>query len=509
MLRYIANAKSALFVIAVCLMLAGCTTFEEDAMHSSTSSQPPVVRPAPAEARLCADYELSVNGRPVPVYECRVSAVPFNQLWPGYQRPLDQTELAGFAYWDMSDPVEVELFCHRPIDWVAVRPTSRHIEPSVERNRVKFRLDAPGQFTVEVNGWHKALHIFANPPESTAPNPDDPNVLYFGPGVHRPGRIVLESGQTVYVAGGAVVHTSIQGRDVSDVHILGRGIIDTSTFERGEGRGCIRLTNCQNAVVDGVVLRDPDVWCLTLRTCKNVTISNVKLIGLWRYNADGIDICNSQDVLVRDSFIRSFDDSIALKGMRSRGGDDEPASVQRVTAERCVVWNDWGRALEIGAETAAPEISDVTFRDCDILRTAYVAMDIQHGDRAAIKNILYEDIRFEIDEVNYELQGQEGPDDKFEPQPDWCPRLAIIEIVKTRYNRDPQNGTVSNVTFRNVSVTGKDTVPSRLQGLDEEHQVTGVTFENLRFNGRLIEGLDEWPGLDIRPFVQDVRLVAD
>ena len=54
-------------------------------------------------------YQLQVNGTPVPVYACRVSAVPFNQVWPGYQRPLDQTEMAAFASWDMEGPVRIEV----------------------------------------------------------------------------------------------------------------------------------------------------------------------------------------------------------------------------------------------------------------------------------------------------------------------------------------------------------------------------------------------------------------
>ena len=40
--------------------------------------------PAPDGEALCKDYELQVNGQAVPVYSCRVSAVPFNQVWPGY-----------------------------------------------------------------------------------------------------------------------------------------------------------------------------------------------------------------------------------------------------------------------------------------------------------------------------------------------------------------------------------------------------------------------------------------
>jgi len=67
-----------------------------------------VTWPAPAGETLSEDYTLRVNGRAVPVYSCRVSAVPFNQVWPGYQRPVDQTELAGFAYWEMTRPVTVK-----------------------------------------------------------------------------------------------------------------------------------------------------------------------------------------------------------------------------------------------------------------------------------------------------------------------------------------------------------------------------------------------------------------
>ena len=70
---------------------------------------------APAGEKLFEDYTLRVNGQAVPVYSCRVSAMPFNQVWPGYQRPLDQTELAGFAYWGMSGPVEVEVTSKRAL----------------------------------------------------------------------------------------------------------------------------------------------------------------------------------------------------------------------------------------------------------------------------------------------------------------------------------------------------------------------------------------------------------
>jgi len=214
---------------------------------------------APAGEKLFEDYTLHVNGQAVAVYSCRVSAMPFNQVWPGYQRPLDQTELAGFAYWGMSGPVTVEVISKRPFKSVAVRPSSRGIRPVVKGQRITFRLLRPGQVTVELDGPHHALHLFADAPEVGVPNLGDPNVLYFGEGVHRPGKIQLKNGQTVYVAGGAVVYTAIEGRGVSGVRILGRGVIDTSEFERGKGGGSINLEDCSDVKIDGVIIRDSDL----------------------------------------------------------------------------------------------------------------------------------------------------------------------------------------------------------------------------------------------------------
>ena len=264
-----------------------------------------VVYPAPEGETLSGDFTVTVAGQAAPVYVCRVSAMPFNQVWPGYQRPIDQTELASFVYWDMSAPVDVEVVSQRPVESVAIRPTARGIQPQVEGNRIRFHLDTPQQLTVEVNGWHKALHVFANPPAVTMPDPNAPGVRYFGPGIHRPGRMTLQSNETVYLAGGAVVYGCFEATGATNIKILGPGILDSSELERYFGLtdeskyldnfgGCIHLVGCTNVTIDGPILRDPPLWCLSTFNCSEIQIAHIKLIGLWRYNADGIDLCNSR-----------------------------------------------------------------------------------------------------------------------------------------------------------------------------------------------------------------------
>ncbi|MHC1766782.1 MAG: glycosyl hydrolase family 28 protein [Verrucomicrobiia bacterium] len=468
-------------VAAVLLVSAGLFVESGAAPHANS--------PAPTGEALSEDYKLTVGGVEVPVYACRVSAVPFNQVWPGYQRPLDQTEMAGFAYWDMREPVDIEIRCKRAASSVLVRPQSLEIKPVIAGENIRFTLERPRPIVVEMDGPHHALHLFASPPERDVPKADAPNVRYFGPGVHRPGKIELHNNQAVYIAGGAVVYGCISGKGVSNMQIRGRGILDGSQFERGQGGGAVKLQDCSDIVVEGIVMRDPDVWCCSLFGCRQATIQNIKLIGLWRYNSDGIDVCNSENITVRDCFVRSYDDSLVVKGLRWKGNDsyhERPA--RNIRFSGCVLWNDWGRAAEIGAETSAPEISEIVFEDCDIIHNTHIALDIQHGDRAAVHDIRFQDIRVEVDQNNPRPSMQRKPGETYSPgAPNYCPELLVIVIRKNFYSKDDQPGTVRNVLLKNISVTGSSMPESWLRGLDAEHDVSGVRLVNLRFNGQRLQ----------------------
>ena len=195
------------------------------------------IAPAPSEEKLSEDYDLTVGSQKTPVYSCRVSAIPFNQIWPGYQRPLDQTELASFAYWDMSGPVDVEVVSRRPVRCVAIRPVSLGIQAKVEGNRISFRMAAPRPIVVEVNGWRHALHLFADGPQAAPVDPQSPGVRYFGPGVHRPGKITLGSNQTLYIAAGAVVHGAVEVRGGVETSESSAAAFSTrASLEREQGR---------------------------------------------------------------------------------------------------------------------------------------------------------------------------------------------------------------------------------------------------------------------------------
>ncbi|MBI5832391.1 MAG: hypothetical protein HZB16_08810 [Armatimonadetes bacterium] len=462
----------------------------------------PVIAPAPAEEALSEFYALRVDGQAVPVYACRVSAQPFNQVWPGYQRPLDQTELAGFALWDQGGPVTITIESRRPITKVVARPRRLGIVPQVQGQTITFTLARPEPVVVEVNGMHHALHLLPSPPESDVPQPE--GVRYFGPGVHHPGVIELKSNETVYLAPGAVVYGSLHGSGVSNVRITGRGILDQSPFERGKGGGSIRLSDCANVRIEGLVLRDPDVWCLSLFGCRDITLRGLKLVGLWRYNADGIDVCNSQNVTVEDCFVRAYDDALVVKGLKWGGNSFDDRPVRDVTFRRNTLWCDWGRAMEIGAETCAPEMTNVRFEDSDIIFTTHIAMDIQHGDRAAIRDVRFERIRVEMDGDSPRPAMQQAKDERYQPADGYLPTLAVIVINGTSYSQDKQRGTVRGVVFRDIDIWVPRLPASSFRGADAEHGVDDVTCSGWRLNGQPLGSLEAL-GIRLGEHVRSVR----
>jgi hypothetical protein len=501
------------------------------------------INPIPVEEDASLDFVLTLNGAPAPLHRARVSAHPLNQVWPGYQRPKSQTELASFASWDQTGPVEVVAVSARPVQTVQVRPAASGIVPEVEGDTIRFTVARPGQYTLEVNGSAQALHLFANPPEENIPDPDDPTVRYFGPGVHCPGLIRLESGQTLYLAAGAVVYGAILAEKAENIVIRGRGILDGSKIDRLDGLTALTcLYACRNVRIEGITLRDSPVFTLVPLASSQVRIRNVKIIGNWRYNSDGINFISCHDCLVENSFIRTFDDCICLKGYENFGPvlyrlqlvngqwdgcftldgvtrrtftdlvrsecvyQCATASIHDIRIQSCVLWNDWGRALELGAETAVDEIRDILFEDCDIIHVSDVAMDVQNCDRALVRNIVFRDIRVEMDDGPRRLMLQTQPDQRYTASSDGhLPTLIVLENKKGYCSFDTERGRIRDVHFENIAVTAPAMPPSRLTGCDASHSVEGVTITNLRLNDLPVAGL-EAGCFTLNEFVRDVTL---
>lgn len=132
--------------------------------------------------------------------------------------------------------------------------------------------------------------------------------------------------------------------------------------------------------------------------------------------------------------------------------------------QNSVMWNGkWGNGLEIGFETRTDTIQNVIFRNCDLIHVEGPegTFTIHNGDRAMVRNILYEDIRVE------DSRG-------------W---LIDFKIIKSRYSKDTTRGMIENVHFKNIIVEGEQIPYSQLMCFSDSFNITNVQLENFYLHG--------------------------
>lgn len=377
-------------------------------------------------------------------------------------------EHASMATFDFSEKVEIEVTYNKgKIDSARVRPLSYDIPFTIEGNTLQFSLEKPANLSVEVNGdiFHN-LHLFANPLDTFKVDKKNPDLIYFGPGIHRfeGGEFRIPSGKTVYVAGGAVMMGRMLIENVHDVKLLGRGIIDPSV------KMGIRIANSRNVYVEGLMATQ----CATGGS-DSVTIRNVKVISYFGWG-DGMNVFSSRNVLFDRVFCRTSDDCTTVYGTRL--GFEGPSS--NITMQNSTLWADVAHPIFIGIHGNAdkPEIlENLNYVNIDILDHKEKQLNYQGclainaGDENLIRNVRFEDIRIE----NFR-QGQ----------------LVNLRIFfNEKYCKAPGRG-IENVVFKNVSYTGNRAEISVIEGYDAQRKVRNIRFENLRINGQIIS--DDMPG---------------
>jgi len=239
------------------------------------------------------------------------------------------------------------------------------------------------------------------------------------------------------------VYGVISSENTRNIKIAGRGILDASKIERGNAPRMIDLRNVVNAHISGIILRDPHIYTVAPVNCDSITIDNIKLIGLWRYNTDGIHPENSKNITIRNSFVRAYDDAIVISG--SRGIDKAPYNIiENINVDNCVIWNDWGRALELGAGTVADTMRNFSFTNCYIPHFTTIAMDIQNCDRATVENIRFKNISIE-DPILDSIRVGKIPIVKKA----WG-KIIVLGIYGTFYSADTTRGHINNIHFENI-----------------------------------------------------------
>lgn len=433
---------------------------------NSNKASEVVLYGGPSGIKPAYDRVITVNGRSLFVYDTLVN------LTRAYDKNPQLTSTP-MAYFDFRGRVRIKIKAPgKKIENVVVRPLNLGIKPKVDGDTVVFTLDKPGNLTIELNNEIKrAIHIFANSIEINPPSKNDPNVIYFGPGVHKAGSIPVKSHQTVYIAGGAVVYGVIHADSMESVRVTGRGIIDGSIYDRWtETMIPIDFRYCRDSKIDGVIFLNPSGWTVNTYFCDNIKIDNIKIISA-RSNSDGITMQSCKNMMVTNCFVRSWDDSLVVK-------DYDNGDTKNITFDNINIWTDLAQSCEIGYETRGNLIEDVTFKNINILHNFHKpALSIHNGDNAIIRNIHYNNITVEDaamgegDAMGYNY-------------------LIDLWIGVGPWTQTLKRGAISNIYFDNINIIDGKDQPSRITGHFNKGVVRNVFIKNLTIKGKAINSFE-------------------
>jgi hypothetical protein len=446
-------SKSGLKPVLVLNYVLALTLLLVFAISGAVSGQI-VTYPAPPGLVTSSDFTVTVNDTPVWV----------ERIGSAYQAPQSnlygnmELEYLNAVNFSCSGAMTFTVTASANIDSFMIRPKSRQLRGKVKGRELTFSIPGPQKLYIEINGLAH-LAIFANPLEVNPPERGTPGVIYYGPGVHNPGQITLESNQTIYIAGGAVVAANVRGTDLQNVRIAGRGIL----------QGNVRIANTSDLHVEGIFIRNVKGWTNTLTNCTHSSYRNVKVFGYEAiYSVDGINPVSCRDFTIDDCFMRCRDDCVAIKSMNY----DLSVDSIFVTNNVMVGWK-CSDGVTIGFELNGGPVRNIFVKNCDILYArsgggtgGHSGFSIVSDGPAWVENIHYEDIRVE---ENIEFKN-----------------LELI-ITNGKIYGDDQPGHIKGVYLKNIQWENTEK-PFIISGFSRDNIVEDITFDNCKVGGKTLTG---------------------
>ena len=332
------------------------------------------------------DFQVWVNGQEQFVYESTKQG----------GHGTNGIDTMSFLNFDISGVTTVAVKpLGRTISSYQFRPLSAGVVASLANNTLTFTIATPQKLVVIINGsWNPVLVISADPAE-TPPSPASVD-HYFGPGIHDMGdHWEVHSGDDIYIADGAIFSGSFNLNAVENVKIYGRGIVYTGYHAHQENYRVFKGDGPLNVTIEGVTVCNSPGWVISFwGNSRNLTVRNVKMVGMWYYNTDGVQT-GTTGLLVEDCFMETNDDTFSLNG-----------TLKDVIIRDNVLWNIYnGGVFMMGWVTNGFNWDNWDIHDnviiraggcCDYDRKGPFSLKIfsnqTGGDNIRFRNIIVEDV---------------------------------------------------------------------------------------------------------------------
>ncbi len=395
------------------------------------------------------------------------------------ERDVYHTEFFDFVYAvKEKEEINVEIEVSKPFEKVAIRPYSSKVNFKTENTKITFSMAGNERTIVELDDeLESPLYILLG---EYIPCPEKADYVFESGKAYNIGALELTSNQVVYIEEGAVVSGYFKSRMADNIKICGNGIVyggNWHKWDENSGEQLIVPVLGENIEIRGITLLDGGSWHIVPVACKNVLIEDVNILGKV-ITGDGIDIVGCENVTIRNCFIRANDDCISVKAVEFQ----DPSGctdVKNILVENCLFWNaEFGNTLEIGYETRCDEISDIVFKNCDIVHCQYEGnqsggvLTIHNADRAEVHDIYYENIRIE--------DAQE--------------KFIDIKTLDSKYSKDRERGMIHDIYFKNIEIVDGVFPVSIIRGYEMKNEICrphGFYFENIVVHDKKIETVND------------------
>jgi len=185
--------------------------------------------------------------------------------------------------------------------------------------------------------------------------------------------------------------------DADDLKIDGEGVIDGRCKEmdmpadlreggtENKRPSLIRIFHSRNVSIRNVTFRHPCMWTQVYSDCDQLLIDHVNVDAPPDCaNLDGMDICDSSNVIIRNCDIKAEDDGICLKSLDARGLKNVRIENNRIHCYRA-------NAIKLGTATTGP-ISDIEITNNLVTYAKYGGLCIESVDGSDIRNFVVRDL---------------------------------------------------------------------------------------------------------------------
>jgi|GEM_PF-1403894 len=343
-------------------------------------------------------------------------------------------------------------------------------------------------------------------------------IVYVPSGVYKMGNLQLKSNLSLYLEKGAVLRFSDNPSDytvnfvknvngtwwiytqdgAANIKMYGRGTVDGNGYYMQRTAGFVNHLlvplQCSNFTLDGLVMLNAACWGTVVARSHNITIRNTKHFNSLNLGEnDGIDVCESQNVLVQHSIGIGHDDPYSTKTWDERGELPKnwygtPEDLRDVVFDDCVSWTGCV-GFKVGAGVRGDQ-ENITFKNSAIYDCARgLAIDYSYGNHR-VNNVTFDNIYIQ----NVDKTCGLGPQ--------W------LELFVKNLDGDG-GGPVTNIIVKNITLREKGGAASMIKGYSSSASINGVTLENIyvQGNSRPAATLQEMKITDVNSFASNISIL--